>query len=129
RDLGVLKSGKEAEVHLLERRLPAGAVASSEPSGAMPSHSAQGERSCLMAVKRYRTADHRDFHRDVGYLEGRRVRARREMRAMERRSAFGRNLIAQRWALAEFDFLCTLWAAGVPVPYPVQRIGTELMME
>jgi RIO kinase 1 len=111
RELGVLKTGKEAEVYLLERSMPA-----------------TGEAS-LLAVKRYRAADHRNFHRDASYLEGRRVRASREMRAMEKRSAFGRNLIAQRWALAEFDVLSTLWSAGAPVPYPVQRIGTELMME
>lgn len=111
RELGVLKTGKEAEVYLLERSLPATGQAS------------------LLAVKRYRAADHRNFHRDASYLEGRRVRASREMRAMEKRSAFGRNLIAQRWALAEFDVLSALWSAGVPVPYPVQRIGTELMME
>ena len=111
RELGVLKTGKEAEVYLLERSLPE-----------------TGEVS-LLAVKRYRAADHRNFHRDASYLEGRRVRASREMRAMEKRSSFGRNLIAQRWALAEFDVLSTLWSAGAPVPYPVQRIGTELMME
>lgn len=147
RELGVLKSGKEAEVYLMERRLPetstaaphamsssdgvsSDGVSSSDPeAGDGAADPSPGARSSLLAVKRYRAADHRNFHRDAGYLEGRRVRASREMRAMERRSAFGRNLIAQRWALAEFDFLCTLWDAGVPVPYPVQRIGTELMME
>ncbi|GAB3429318.1 serine protein kinase RIO [Flindersiella endophytica] len=111
RELGVLKTGKEAEVYLLERSLP------------------ETEAATLMALKRYRAADHRNFHRDASYLEGRRVRASREMRAMEKRSAFGRNLIAQRWAIAEFDVLSTLWSAGAPVPYPVQRIGTEVMME
>lgn len=111
RELGVLKTGKEAEVHLMERSLP------------------NSELSCLLAAKRYRGAEHRLFHRDAGYLEGRRVRATREMRAMERRSAFGRNLIAQRWAVAEFDALSRLWTAGAPVPYPVQRLGTELLVE
>src|SRR5919197_185059 len=66
---------------------------------------------------------------DLGYLEGRRVRASREMRAMERRSHFGRNLIAQQCAVAEFAALGELWAARAPVPYPVQRIGTELLLE
>jgi RIO kinase 1 len=110
-ELGILKTGKEADVFLLERALPA--------TG----------RACLMAAKRYRGGDHRLFHRDAGYLEGRRVRASREMRAMQRRTDFGRNLIAQQWAVAEFAALSGLWAAGAPVPYPVQRIGTELLME
>jgi RIO kinase 1 len=110
-DLGVLKTGKEADVFLVERAVPG--------TG----------RACLMAAKRYRGGDHRLFHRDASYLEGRRVRASREMRAMQRRSDFGRNLIAQQWAVAEFAALRQLWAIGAPVPYPVQRIGTELLME
>lgn len=110
-DLGVLKTGKEADVFLVERAVPG------------------TSRTCLMAAKRYRGGDHRLFHRDASYLEGRRVRASREMRAMQRRSDFGRNLIAQQWAVAEFAALRQLWAIGAPVPYPVQRIGTELLME
>jgi RIO kinase 1 len=110
-ELGILKAGKEADVFLLERALPA--------TG----------RACLLAAKRYRGADHRLFHRDAGYLEGRRVKASREMRALQHRTGFGRNLIAQQWAVAEFAALRGLWAAGAPVPYPVQRIGTELLME
>ena len=110
-ELGVLKTGKEADVFLVERTLP------------------DTGRSSLMAAKRYRGGDHRLFHRDAGYLEGRRVRRSREMRAMQQRSHFGRNLIAQQWALAEFVALRTLWAAGAPVPYPAQRVGTELLLE
>jgi RIO kinase 1 len=110
-ELGVLKTGKEADVFLVERALPG--------TG----------RGCLLAAKRYRGGDHRLFHRDAGYLEGRRVKASREMRAMRHRTDFGRNLIAQQWAVAEFAALSGLWEAGAPVPYPVQRIGTELLME
>ncbi|MFZ4720498.1 MAG: serine protein kinase RIO [Ilumatobacteraceae bacterium] len=109
-DLGVLKTGKEADVSLLRRAAPDGA-------------------DCLLAVKRYRSAEHRLFHRDAGYLEGRRVRKSREMRAMATRTAFGKDLIAQQWAAAEFAGLARLWLAGAPVPYPVQLDGTEMMME
>jgi RIO kinase 1 len=69
------------------------------------------------------------FHRDSGYLEGRRMRRSREMRAMANRTAFGRNLIAEQWTVAEFAALSRLWSFGAPVPYPVQRSGTELLME
>ncbi|WP_028932912.1 serine protein kinase RIO [Pseudonocardia spinosispora] len=110
-ELGVLKTGKEADVHLVERLLPG--------TG----------RRCLLAAKRYRAPDHRLFHRDAGYLEGRRVRRSREMRAMNGRTAFGRNLLAEQWAVAEFSALGTLWSHGAPVPYPVQRAGTEVMLE
>ncbi|MFI6032242.1 serine protein kinase RIO [Amycolatopsis magusensis] len=109
-ELGVLKTGKEADVHLVRRGLP------------------DGPQS-LLAAKRYRSNEHRLFHRDAGYLEGRRMRRSREMRAIETRTAFGRNLIAEQWAAAEFAALSRLWTAGVPVPYPVQRSGTELLLE
>jgi len=48
---------------------------------------------------------------------------------MANRTAFGRSLIAEQWAAAEFGALCRLWSAGVPVPYPIQWEGTELLME
>ncbi|MER7165167.1 RIO1 family regulatory kinase/ATPase [Micromonospora sp. NPDC000207] len=115
-ELGVLKSGKEADVHLVRRGVP------------------DTDRSCLLAVKRYRDSHHRLFHRDAGYLEGRRVRRSRENRAMAGRTAFGRQLIAGQWAAAEFAVLTRLWEIGsrtgaVRVPYPVQLLGTELMLE
>ena len=68
------------------------------------------------------------FHRDAGYLEGRRVRRSREMRAMATRTAFGRDLLSGQWANAEFSALTRLWRAGVPVPYPIQLVGTELLL-
>lgn len=113
-DLGVMKSGKEADVSLLRR-----------------SH---GDASGLMAVKRYRDAKHRLFHRDAGYLENRRIEGRnarrtREVRAMASRSSFGRELLAGQWARAEFSVLSRLWQMGGSVPYPVQFSDTELMME
>jgi RIO kinase 1 len=88
----------------------------------------------MLAAKRYRDGDHRMFHRDAGYLEGRRVRRSRENRAMTNRSAFGKEMIAGQWAAAEFDALGRLWEIGretglVRVPYPVQLAGTELMLE
>jgi RIO kinase 1 len=114
-DLGVVKAGKEADVHLLERAVPGG-------------------RSTLLAAKRYRSNQHRLFHRDAGYLEGRRVRRSRETRAMATRTEFGREIIAVQWAGAEFAALARLWElgsaeGGVRVPYPVQLLGTELLLE
>jgi RIO kinase 1 len=115
-ELGVLKTGKEADVHLVERAVPGGGP------------------GCLLAAKRYRDPDHRLFHRDAGYLEGRRVRRSRETRAMANRTGFGRQVIAGQWAGAEFAVLCRLWEAGQQlggqlVPYPVQLLGTEVLME
>ncbi len=110
-ELGVLKTGKEADVHLIRRGVP------------------ETDRYCLLAAKRYRTAEHRMFHRDAGYLEGRRTRESRVNRATANRSAFGMQVIAGQWANAEFAALSRLHRAGVPVPYPVQIVGTEVLLE
>ncbi len=117
-DLGVLKTGKEADVHLVRRFLPEGTPArADEPT------------EVVMAAKRYRGSEHRLFHRDAGYLEGRRVRKSRETRAMARRTAYGKALLAGQWAQAEFEALGRLWELGLPVPYPVQLDEAEMLME
>jgi RIO kinase 1 len=110
-ELGILKTGKEADVFLLRRGVPG--------TG----------QSCLLAAKRYRAAEHRLFHRDSAYLEGRRVRESRDNRAMANRTAVGRQMIAVQWANAEFSALCQFYLAGLPVPYPVQVLGTEVLLE
>ncbi len=110
-ELGILKTGKEADVFLVRRGVPG--------TG----------RSCLLAAKRYRAAEHRLFHRDSAYLEGRRVRDSRASRAMANRTHVGREMISEQWASAEFAALCQLLTIGVPVPYPVQVLGTELLLE
>jgi RIO kinase 1 len=110
-ELGILKSGKEADVFLLRRGVP------------------DTGRSCLLAAKRYRSAEHRLFHRDSTYLEGRRVRESRDNRAMANRTVVGRQMIAVQWANAEFSALSRFYLAGVPVPYPVQVLGTEVLLE
>jgi len=109
-DLGVLKTGKEADVHVLRRWVPG------------------TDRVSTMAAKRYRSGDHRLFHRDAGYLEGRRVRKSREMRAMARRTDFGKQVIAGQWAAAEFDGLGRPWEPDLPVPYPVHLAPAEVPM-
>ncbi len=108
-ELGILKTGKEADVFLLERSTV--------------------DRSVVLAAKRYRSHDHRQFHRDSGYTEGRRMRNTRDQRAAAKGSRWGRTVEAGQWARAEFGFLADFWSAGLPVPYPVQLDQTEILME
>ena len=56
-ELGIVKTGKEADVFLIER--------------AVPGHP---ERSSILAAKRYRGPETSDFHRSSQYREGRRMR-------------------------------------------------------
>jgi RIO kinase 1 len=110
-ELGVLKTGKEADVFLVERAIP-------------------GQPGVVLAAKRYRSADHRDFHRSSVYREGRSVQKKsRDQRAVERGSRYGRGVAAVAWSYAEFAALSRLHTMGMPVPYPVQVNGTELLME
>ena len=108
--LGVIKTGKEADVSLLDRSLPGGP-------------------GCLLAVKTFRNADHRMFHRDAGYLEGRRMRRSRETRAMATRTGVRPGIAGRPMGNSGIRRAVGMWKAGARVPYPVQLIGSELMME
>ncbi|MDX6358119.1 MAG: kinase 1, partial [Nocardioidaceae bacterium] len=68
-ELGILKTGKEADVFLLERADPL------EP-----------ERGVVMAAKRYRAPEHSSFHRSASYTEGRSMKRSRDERALKRKS-------------------------------------------
>ena len=111
-ELGVLKTGKEADVHLVERADPL------DPA-----------RGVVMAAKRYRSPEHRTFHRSASYTEGRSMKRSRDERALKRKSTFGRQVAAGEWAVSEWGALVRLWDLGLPVPYPVQIDGTEILME
>ena len=111
-DLGILKTGKEADVFLLER---------SDPLAP--------DEGVVMAAKRYRSTDHRNFHRSAAYTEGRSMKRSRDERALKRKSTFGRLVAAGEWAVSEWSALNRLWSIGLPVPYPVQIDGTEILME
>ncbi|MGY6502608.1 MAG: RIO1 family regulatory kinase/ATPase domain-containing protein [Acidimicrobiales bacterium] len=122
--IGLLKTGKEAEVFVVERR------------------SLDDGRSCLLAEKRYRPLSvgkgeleaggfsrARTFVDDTIYHEGRRFRRSRDRRAVETMTARGKMLLGQRWIRHEHDVLVTLWRAGAAVPYPVEVSGESLYME
>ena len=111
-ELGILKTGKEADVFLLERGDP------HDPEGAV-----------VMAAKRYRDSQHRTFHRAAAYAEGRSVKRSRDERALKRKSTWGKIVAAGEWAISEWDALKRLWLLGAAVPYPVQIDGTEILME
>ena len=111
-ELGILKTGKEADVFLLERADP------HDPDGAV-----------VMAAKRYRDTDHRTFHRAASYTEGRSMKRSRDNRALKRKSTWGKQVAAGEWAVSEWNALRRCWELSLPVPYPVQIDETEILME
>jgi RIO kinase 1 len=104
---GVIKTGKEADVHLVERTL--------------------GDRRNLLAAKRYRDLDEKAFRSDAKYRK--RLGDRRVDLAIAQGTRAGMSFRAQLWLETEFDSLTRLWEIGCAVPYPVQKLGIELMME
>ncbi len=123
-DLGPLKSGKEAQVDLIERT------------------GADGRR-CLLAVKRYvprqvQTKGELEalgfdrasaFRHDVQYREGRQFRKSRDRRAVERMTSHGRRLLQQRWTDHEYTTMARLWEHGVAIPYPVSFSDDRFVMQ
>ncbi len=119
-DLGVLRSGKEAQINVIERTGPDG-------------------RTCLIARKRYlpRAVDTKGtleamgvqrastFRNDVQYREGRQFRKSRDRRAVEAMSTYGKRLLQDRWTGHEFDVMSALHAAGCPVPYPISSTPSD----
>ena len=122
-DFGSLKSGKEAEVFLVERTYL--------------------DRSCLLVHKRYRprTVTHKgelealgfqrgnSFMNDLAYRDGRKFAKSRDQRAAERMTNYGKKLLTGRWTGHELDMMQQAWNAGVNVPYPVGPRGDGLLMQ
>jgi RIO kinase 1 len=114
-DLGTLKTGKEAEIRIVERT------------------ALDGTGRHLLADKRYRPktvaykgelqalgfATAGGFRNDIAYREARTIRSSRDRRAVAKMSRRGREVVRQDWVGHEFDVLSAWWSAGAPVPYPV----------
>jgi len=123
-DLGPLKTGKEAEVFLVERVAPDG-------------------RSCLLAHKRYRPRDvtHKgelqelgfqrvaNFVNDRAYRDGRTLGNSRDRRAAAKKSRHGKLVLRHDWPDNEFAMLERLTDAGVTVPFPVARTADGVLMQ
>jgi RIO kinase 1 len=103
--LGQLKTGKEAEVWLVQ-------------------HAGQ-----VVAAKLYKERHARNFRNNAGYREGREVRNSRTRRAMEKGTRFGQSASEEAWKSAEANSLYTLHAQGVRVPAPVMFYEGVLLME
>lgn len=109
RQLGVIKTGKEAVAHLVER-------------------SSWGtDEACLLVRKTYRP-EHLQPRRALEGMDLGRLSSR-DVRALHNKSAYGKFTLGQTWPSREFRTLVALWEAGVPVPYPVGQAGADLWME
>jgi RIO kinase 1 len=122
-DLGVLKTGKEAQVSLVER-VGAGGRCLLARKLYLPRQVATKGHLEALGVQRSS-----QFRNDVTYREGRQFRKTRDRRAVERMSTYGKALLQDRWTNHEHDVMGELWAAGVRVPYPVGFADDRFDME
>jgi RIO kinase 1 len=100
--LGILKTGKESEVHLVART--------------------GGGRTVLLAEKRFKARQFRSFKNDFLYRGEWEVGSRRENRAIAKATRFGHEVLHSRWIGNEWDNLVHLHAAGVTVPPPAELL-------
>lgn len=106
--LGVLKSGKESEVHLVART--------------------SGGRTTLLAEKRFKARDRRSFQNNWLYRGVWGEGTRREHRAMKKNTRFGHEAAHARWIAHEWDSLVRLHEAGATVPPPVELLDDGYLM-
>jgi RIO kinase 1 len=101
-DLGILKTGKESEVHLVARR---------------------GEgRTVLLAEKRFLARERRMFQAVATYAGVWGNSPRREGRAMKKNTRFGQEARHSRWIANEWINLLHIHKAGVTVPPPAELL-------
>ncbi len=104
-----IKSGKEASVHLCR----------SDPS-------TTGER--LVALKIYHPPDRREFRDEALYRDGEWIKERRIRVAVEKKTAFGREVAGGIWVDREWETLRMLTEAGADVPRPIMRTDRAILM-
>lgn len=123
-DLGVIKTGKEAQVNLIERHDHSGRSCVFARKRYLPREvKAKGELQAL-GVQRSST-----FVNDVQYREGRQFRKSRDRRAVERMSTYGKRLLQDRWMGHEYEVMSRLWQAGMAAPYPIAYDGNVFDLE
>jgi RIO kinase 1 len=106
--LGVVKTGKESEVHLVART--------------------SGGRTTLLAEKRFKARDRRGFQNDSMFRGVWGEGTRREHRAMKKNTRFGHEAAQARWIAQEWDSLVRLHDAGATVPPPVELLDDGYLM-
>ncbi len=104
-----IKSGKEASVHLCRANA-----------------SETGES--LLALKVYHPLDRRDFRDEGLYRDGEYIKERRVRVALEKKTAFGREVQGAIWVNREWEMLRALSAAGADVPRPISRTEDAILM-
>ena len=122
RDAGVLKSGKEAEVFLVERVADDGSSHLLAHKRYRPRYPKKGELEALGFSKGT------IYRADAVYQAGWGLKPR-ERRALNQGSHFGHELAKSMWPAIEKQTLDRAWRAGASVPYAVEQTEDGILME
>lgn len=120
--LGTLKSGKEAEVFLLERRYAGGSTVLLAHKRYRPRRPAAGELRELGFQRSTAFRNASVYH--AGWFF-----SSRDRRAVETHTAHGHEVIERMWPTQEMAVLERAWSSGASVPYPVERTDDGVLME
>ena len=123
-DLGVLLTGKEAQINLIRRQGTKSDSCLLVRKYYVPRQVSEKGTLEALGVQRAST-----FRNDAEYREGRQFRKSRDRRAVERMTAHGKRLLQSRWTGHESTVLRVLWEAGLTVPFPVSYNEESLIME
>lgn len=85
--------------------------------------------SDILCAKVYTETNKRNIRQSLSYTEGRLVRNGRRMRAMQRKSYFGRVSQKEAWQSTEVDAMSHLTTVGVPTPKYYNFFEGVLLME
>jgi RIO kinase 1 len=121
-DAGVLKSGKEAEVFLVERIADDGSSHLLAHKRYRPRYPKKGELEALGFSKGT------IYRADSVYSAGWGLKAR-DRKALDQNSKYGHEIAAALWPAQEFATLDKAWKAGAAVPFPVQQTEDGVLME
>ncbi len=123
-ELGVLRTGKEAQIDIIERVGADGRSCLLARKYYLPRNVAQKGQLEAMGMQKAST-----FRNDVAYREGRQFRKSRDRRAIDQMSTYGKRLLQTRWTGHEFDVMTSLRAKGVTVPFPVSYGDDRFILE
>ena len=120
--VGTLKTGKEAEVFLLERRYAGGSSVMLCHKRYRPRRPSKGELRELGFQRATEFRNASTYHAGWHFSS-------RDRRAVETHTAHGREVIERMWPIQELTMLERAWESGASVPYPVGRTDDGVVME
>jgi RIO kinase 1 len=119
--VGTLKSGKEAEIFLVERRFASGPR--------LLAHKRYRPRYPVKGQLRAEGFSNSTVYRGDSIYKASWFLPTRDKKAVMSGTRYGHELAGRLWPMQEWAMLRRAWESGASVPYPVEQTDHGLMME